>query len=150
MTPKWRIKMNRKSMEEKLDTLSDALFGLKEMFLQKTQGDQGDTSDKKKKDKHAGSSARGRSAGRTSNNSNSDTTVYQNALPRIDQESNQVQVDNKISFKKKSNRDSSSSEDRMDTSDEMLEFDIQHHDELNQRFISDCEEEAWHRKRGYP
>ena len=150
VTPKRRKKMDRKSMEEKLDTLSDALFGLKEMFLQKTLGDHSDMSDKKKKDKQTENSARDKSTDRTSNNSNSDTTVYQNALLRTDQELNEVQVDNEISFKKKANRDSSSSEDRMDTSDETLEFDAQHHNELNQRFISDYKEEAQCRKRGYP
>ena len=77
--------------------------------------------------------------------SNSETTVYHNALPRIDAEvCEEIPVDAEISFKKKKvNRDSSSSEDKIDTSDEMIDFEVEK-GELNQRFISDCNEEARH------
>ena len=83
--------------------------------------------------------------------SNLETTVYHNALPRIDAEVyEEILVDAEISFKKKKvNRDSSSSEDKIDTSDEMIDFEVEK-GELNQRFISDCNEEARHRKRSYP
>ena len=46
------------------------------------------------------------------------------------------QVDPEVSFRMKKHRESSSLEDQIDTSDELMEIDI------NEKFIADCETEA--------
>ena len=67
----------------------------------------------------------------------SDSTIYKNVLEKVDN-SNNVIVDQEISFKVNSKRDSSSSEDKfIDTSDEL--FDRM---DENEHFIADCEAEA--------
>ena len=68
---------------------------------------------------------------------NSDTTIYHNVLQRIENNDEEVQVDPEITFRK-NKRDSSSLEDKVDTSDEMIDMDL----EINQRFIADCVNEA--------
>ena len=61
-------------------------------------------------------------------------------LEKID--SHEVVVDPEITFKiddkSKEHRNSSSSEERIDTSDELMEVDL----DINDRFIADCKEEA--------
>ena len=77
--------------------------------------------------------------------SESVTTVYKNAVEKVDDSRPQplpVQfaVDSEITFNVKNNRDSTSSEERMDTSDELME--IEGELDVNERFIADCAAEA--------
>ena len=79
-------------------------------------------------------------------------TIYHNALNRVVEPYTWVEVDPEISFKnmgqvhtnqdfvEKANRDSSSSDEQIDTSDEMMEVggDVDIHD----KFIADCAAEA--------
>ena len=64
----------------------------------------------------------------------SDTTIYHNALDKTDVDIQQV--DPEVSFRMKKQRESSSSKDQIDTSDELMEIDI------NEKFISDCAADA--------
>ena len=88
--------------------------------------------------------------------STSATTIYQNVLQKVGQEqteqncleqANLMEVDSEVAFKltesivnvtEKPNRFSSSSEDQVDTSDELIEFDM----DINDRFIADCAKEV--------
>ena len=79
---------------------------------------------------------------------NSDTTIYNNALNQVGEDESE-DVDPEITFKQTEIsgndnrlRESSSSEDRIDTSDELMDVDVDVHD----KFIADCEMEA-NRKR---
>ena len=59
-----------------------------------------------------------------------------------------IQVDEEIAFKKSSvnkNRDSSSSDEKMDTSDEIADIEIELND-MNEHFIADCKQEAKRRR----
>ena len=70
---------------------------------------------------------------------NSETTIYHNVLNRVCSPEEKI-VDSEITFKinrkrlEMGRRDNTSSEDKNDTSDELMEVD----DELNSRFIADC------------
>ena len=144
----------RPSVEDRLDTLSDTLFGLKEMFMKRSlveeqQLDELSASGKKWK-KSVNSAGKAQPEGTSLN---SETTIYHNALNQISQEDCvQVPVDQEIGFKQpQSKYDSSSFEDRIDTSDEFMEIgeemDGNEQINLNCWFIADCEEEARCRRR---
>lgn len=76
--------------------------------------------------------------------SNSETTIYKNAVDQVldkgtdEQQYEHMEVDSEINFKLKRlpDRESTSSEDQIDTSDELLEVDI------SKQFIADCAAEA--------
>ena len=112
----------RDSMEQKLDTLSSSVHALQQMLL-KQQERESDNNKKKKEGKTD------RKQGKTDLlSSNSETMIYHNALNKISEcdqgdQGSTIQVDDEIAFHKDrvKNRDSSSSEDKMDTSDEMFE-----------------------------
>ena len=67
--------------------------------------------------------------------SNSETTIYQEALQMESEGDNEFKVDKEVSFKvtNQNKRVSSSSEDQVDTSDDMLDVD---------NFIADCANQA--------
>ena len=81
-------------------------------------------------------------------NTNSDTTKYKNALDSGINANENIDDDLEITFKvrqqpddefnKSVHRNSSSSEDRIDTSDELMEVDVN----INEQFIADCRAEA--------
>ena len=125
---------HRKSMENKIDMLSNSVLAMQNMMAQKgffgEPGTSGGSSHTAKKNNNQGNS--------TLLSSNSETTIYKNAVDKIqDMEVEQEYVDNEITFQHKSKRDSSSSEDkRVDTSDELVDYDI------NDQFIADCVQEA--------
>ena len=80
----------------------------------------------------------------------SDTTIYHNALEKIPVKEQEVVVDQEITFKvmplevvsTKQNRESSSSDKRIDTSDELMEIDEAVNIDFNEKFIADCVAEA--------
>ena len=77
--------------------------------------------------------------------SNSETTIYHNVLRQANE--NEVVVDPEITFRVEQNknlRNSSSSEDHIDTSDEVLEVEL----DINDKFIADCQAEEHRRKSG--
>ena len=122
-------------MEERLDSMSSALEVMKDFFLSSGMQEKGKNPGTPKC-RHGGGD-RG-----TSNtfSTNSETTIYRNVLEKVQPES---QVDREISFKisekgqgqgSMQQRDSSSLEDRIYTSDELMEID----DEIQNKFIADC------------
>ena len=86
--------------------------------------------------------------GKSHADNESETTIYHNAVPKFNdcqdqQEVNElnVNVDREISFKLRQNRDSSSSEERIDTSDEMMDIENNLCDP-HSSFIAECEAQA--------
>ena len=149
-------KKRRESLQAKLDDVSSTLKVMQEMMIKKgffhdeeqdKRSRKTDRQKKKKQDKHAS----GKSISNTSNAqcfSQSETTIYKEALvpegnnsvlqPPEDQESDKIEVvDKEISFHIK-RKDSTSSDDQIDTSDKLLDVD---------KFIADCQEDARRRSR---
>ena len=127
-------KSNRQSMEEmgeKIDTLSNALIGLKEMFMIKNSTEKGTT----------------RTGEVAVDSVSSEMTIYKNALQNLEQQipMQEVRVDSEITFNKRPGRDSSSSEEKIDTSDELIEMEVDLENDLNNQLISDAipEGEKW-------
>ena len=153
MKPKKRRK--RMSVEQQLETITDSLHVMQSMMIKKGFYD-------REPEKNAFLS-RGRNRGETSCTSGrkcksdqreydteSETTIYKNLLSKgkqssiedvdVDFDDLPVQIyvdDPEISFTVKNIRESTSSEDQVDTSDEAIELN-----ELNERFIADCAVEA--------
>ena len=146
---------SRVSMEQKIDSLSMSVQALQEMMLLQQQTSQAKgtkESVKPKKKKKEKSKSKDRDQGMPEHlTSNSDMTIYQNMLQKItdkDVEGSTIQVDEEIAFKKSSvnkNRDSSSSDEKMDTSDEIADIEIELND-MNEHFIADCKQEAKRRR----
>ena len=140
--------MKRDSVEQKIDTLSTTLSALQD-FMMKNVIPRGKAKDKKKnaermKVKPVG----GKNVPCELSQTNSETTIYHNVLDKIPtenqiQEFEEIQVDQEITFvnHKSKNRDSSSSEDRIDMSDELIEVDI------NEQFIVDCARDVENRQK---
>ena len=134
-------KSKRQSVEKHLDNMSSTLEVMKDFFLNQ-MGKNQEKEERKREQK-----------GKPQEliNSPSETTIYHDAIPR---ESDQIETDdleitfnfNKVDLSDGEGvkRDSTSSEERIDTSDEMME--IEGVDNLNDRFIADCEAEAKRRK----
>ena len=157
---KWKLKKKerRQSLENWLDTMSSVLLVVKDILMKNGLADS--TVPK------AGTSGTNKTnRGKQSNPSTSETTIYRNVLNKIDQSrdetwretENETIVDSEITFKVRQEecnhpppteqlemaldkkRDSSSSEDRMiDTSDELMDIDI----DFNDKFIADFQKEA--------
>ena len=66
----------------------------------------------------------------------SDTTIYNNILNKMPQREDEIQVDAEITFNRSKFRESSSSEDQIDTSDDLMETDV------NDKFIAECAAEV--------
>ena len=111
----------RRSMEDKIDSLSNSLKTLQSLIKEK-----GILDDKEKdglKSKERNKSKRGMVTNNTKgqdveNDVHSETMVYQNAVEF--EQGTEVVIDEEISFKRK-NRESSSLEDQVNTSDEIIE-----------------------------
>ena len=129
----------RQSIEEKLEQMSSTLEVMKEFFLSqnaKTTPTKGEGKSKNSTGKHF------------TQNTNSDTTIYKNALDSGINVTENIDDDPEITFKvqqqpddefnKSAHRNSSSSEDRIDTSDELMEVDVN----INEQFIADYRAEA--------
>ena len=131
-------------MESKIDSLSNSLQVLQEFMMKQQKEKQGNALVTVSKGKKTDKNSQSAKTGMVTEVSQSDMTIYQNFLEKIDDNNdgqiNEVQVDPEITFKKgkQTKRDSSSSEDHVDTSDDMIEMDV----DFNDRFIADCEQEA--------
>ena len=119
--------------------MSSTLLAMKELLVKSGITDKTDNQAGKKS-----SSKEKEGKGKVMSDARSETMVYENALNKVTEENDQI-VDSEITFciRESSNQDeqlnkreSSSSEDRIDTSDELLEV------ELNDNFIADCAAEA--------
>ena len=109
----------RKSMEDKIDKLSNAILIMQD-FIAKQKDNNGNDKIKKKSVKGKSSNEHNRQI----EASNSETTIYENALNKVTDEEGHVniEVDQEVSFKVKNINDSTSSEDKIDTSDELIEI----------------------------
>ena len=147
-------KDRRVSMEDKLDSLTSVVGNLQHLLIQ--QGVLGDPQKTKKvarQEREPSTPTRKRSMpkGKSAivnddqdieldkqgvNDSESETTVYKDAV-RCDRDNTDMieDMDTEITFNFKK-RDSSSSEDRIDTSDEMIKVDV------NDQFIAECRDAA--------
>ena len=117
-------------MEAKIDQLSNAVLVMQNMMT--TTGYIQDKESEKAK----------QSKGKTKNiaSTNSETMIYHDAVEKA---VTYKRVDPEISFKEKDkNRDSTSSEDKIDTSDNLMEVEV----DVNDRFIADCAAEAERQK----
>ena len=142
----------RQSVEDKLDTLSQAVTSLQSMMVKKGFFDSPakkvmhNTRKKKSANSKGGNTPKkGEKLGL--DGSNSETTIYQNAVEfmEVDTEYNVEKEkekgkfcdtdDPEITFKVRQ-RDSTSLEDQVNTSDELMEIDI------NEQFIAECAAEA--------
>ena len=133
------------------------LLAMKDLFMKKMESEE--TANKAK----AGNESQG-----NLNTSESDTTIYQNMLKKVTSTGEETIVDSEITFKNREplpnallgnndrqhkqtavceeHRFSSSSEEHVNTSDELMDVDL----DFNERFIADCEAEAKRRKCSYP
>ena len=134
---------HRQSVEDRLEKMSDTLLTMQDLIVKnrllQNNSQQAGSSKTSKADK----------GNVNLNSSDSDMTVYRKVLLKdSSNENNNEDEDPEITFKvdqeKINNRDSTSSEERIDTSDELMEvgMDI----EFNERFIADCAREAKRRQ----
>ena len=118
-------KNKRQSMKEKIDMISCALSSLQDIMLKKGFLEDGQSLEGKKLAK--GSTERGKDQADL-DNSVSETTIYRSAVEKEDNppiaEFEKVDVDSEITLKLKKLRDSTSSEEPIDTSDEMIDFEM--------------------------
>ena len=143
---------HRLSVEQRLNDMSDTLLFMKEMFLKNGLAKQNNPQESKE---IGGKSTKKGNAQVQSNESNSETTIYHSALVNLKeqwvkgdviQDSDDPEIEFNTQKKKKASgnkppqRDSSSSDERIDTSDELLEMEMDV--DINERFIADCEKSA--------
>ena len=118
----------RESVQDKLDKLSNALVQMQSMMVKRGMFDPPAGNSNNESNKFGD---------RNSKPSGSETTIYCNAVefrdPNIEQ--NDITEEREVPVVKEK-RDSTSSEDQVDTSDELIEFD--EHD----KFISECRREV--------
>ena len=154
-------KSQRSSLESRLDTMSSALLAVKDILVLNGLADpKGATKAKKDEKRNTGNSPVDESV----------TTIYQNALeqitdlddpdiaPEVTFRPKQLETDQQVDpinqnsnesiHESVRNRESTSSEDRIDTSDELLQLGDDM--DINDKFIADCAAEARRRKRSYP
>ena len=131
------VKKNRKrSVEAQLESMSSTLEVMRDFFLHQM------SSNKEVPVARREGNNRGKSSEQTID-SPSVMTIYNNALEKIAPD--EEMVDPEIVFKVNKvdkQRNSSSSEDRIDTSDELMDVEDPPNEMLNDRFIADCEREA--------
>ena len=126
-------------MKKKIDTLSDSLIALKEFMMTKLPSESTQRQEKELVTKKSS----GKQGKTDLNESISETTIYHNVLEKVVEE----QVDPEITFcTKPGKRDSSSSEDRVDTSDDMIDMEV----DINPCFIADCTADIDRCKRSFP
>ena len=131
--PKGKIQC--KSMEEKLDTLTNTLQVMQEMMIKKGFFEDG------KNDTAAKKTKKGKKSVNSHLGSGSDVTVYKNAVEFVEPVANETElrVDKDIVFKRRKERMSSSSEEPIDTSDEMFDAEI---NDMPGDFIAECFSDA--------
>ena len=137
----------RSSMEDKLDTLSVAVGNIQQMMVDKGFLNSNHNKEEAKKKGCKVNQTKDRSKGKdiTNGKKNSThneypnsgliTTVYHNAVRKVSENETVDVGDPEVTFNFKK-QDSSSSEDKIDTSNELIEMDV--HDQ----FISDCQAAA--------
>ena len=135
-------KQRRQRLQSKLDDVSSTLKIMQQMMVKKgffdeeEQPDQDGKLTEKTKRKPRGGKCDD-ATDSTQISSHSDTTIYREAV-RPESDTNRVEViDREISFNIK-RKESTSSEDQIDTSDELLDVD---------KFIADCQEDARRRSK---
>ena len=142
-------KSKRQSIEEmegKIDSLSSAFFEMKDIMKRVAQKEE--QPERKNTEQTRKRKIPGKDVAMTI--SNSDTTIYQNVLDKVNQPEFMA-VDSEIEFRSHNQvanaerRESSSSEDKIDTSDELMEVGVGV--DFNERFIADCAREAANSKR---
>ena len=133
-------KASRSSVEDRLDSMSNTLMAVQELLLKNgLAGDVATSKGDEKAKNNKPSKKRNSGVENTviSQDSSSEMTNYHNALEKINEASKEINVDPEITFKvvekldvtrKEKNRDSSSSEDRIDTSDEMIDAEVENAD----------------------
>ena len=143
-------KRKHKELEDKIENMSNTLEAMKEFFMKGAfQTSQGQNKPKAKQ----GSGDRedsGKAIEIANNNSNSDTTIYKKVQDRIETSDiddpeiilhmplNNTDRNEDIDRDQCNKRDSSSLEERVNTSNELMDVDLDIHD----KFIADCAEEA--------
>ena len=119
-------------MEEKIDNLSNALMAMQNIMVQS-----GMVTNEKKENNSAGSSKGENSA----LNTNSEMTIYQNAVQKDDNET--IEVDGGeviLNISKNKSFVNQSSNEQGDTSDELINVNV------TEQFIADCAAEAERRR----
>ena len=130
------------AMEDKIDKLSNSVLKMQEMLMKKGVLDTNDG--KKSNSKGSENKKRNKKKDNTGednsqmdvvdrNENESDMTIYHNILEKATKTGNDdIIVDKEISFKRSKLHDSTSSDEQIDTSDDLIDVDI------NQQFIADC------------
>ena len=127
------------SVEDCLDQLTNSVQAMQEMMMiQQTNQRQEDKDTRKMK--RSQTEEKKNEGNQTNDGNESDTTIYQNILNKTPQKE-EIRVDSEITFNETRMRDSTSSEDQINTSDELMDVDI------NEQFIAECATQA-ERKRG--
>ena len=132
---KQRKKSRRKSMQNQIETLTSTVLTMQDLITR--QG----LSPKENPTKHVRSEVhkvKGKQnlVNEVDEATNSEVTIYRSAV-RQDKSQNIEIVDPEVSFKiRENNNESSSSEEKIDTSDKLMEVDIP------EQFIADCERQA--------
>ena len=140
-------KKSRKRMEEKIDNLSNALMAMQNIMVQngilRNNGDQNAEAANKMKEKQhikTGKNDEVIEAGIPSiNNSSSETTVYENAVPEAAPST--VEIDGGeviLNLKRSKQGNNQSSDEQGDTSDELIN--------VTDQFTADCAAEAVRRR----
>ena len=145
-------KSYRRSMDEKLNSLTDSVKIMQEMMLQQQlqqqqlqakQQNQKESNqvDTPKKNRNSWPETKGNVE---NEGYESDTTIYHNILKKVTPKNKEIlRVDPEVSFRYSKANESSSSDEQINTSDEVTEMDV----DINEQFISDCNNAA--RKRTY-
>ena len=120
-------------MEKKIDSLSNSVKTMQEMLVQQNMESQQKKKLSSRKrlrsresDRRSKSRANEDNSGNESDEMGSDTTIYQNILQKSTQnvEDEMIEVDQEVSFRINGQNDSSSSDDQIiDTSKEMMDID---------------------------
>ena len=112
----------RMSVEDHLDQLTNSVQAMQEMMMiQQTNQRQGDKDTRKTK--RSQTEERRNEGNQTNDVNESDTTIYQNILNKTPQKE-EIRVDSEITFNKTGMRDSTSSEDQINMTDELMDVDI--------------------------
>ena len=130
-------KERRESMENKLDSLTSSVQVMQELMMRSGYAHQEPKPSTSSKPRDTGKNDSNQKESNLSDQTEalSETTIYKDAVHKQREEDNP-----EISFNFKNKRDSSSSEERIDTSNELMEIDV------NDQFIADCAKQAERQK----
>ena len=139
---KLKCKQARRSMEEKIDTLSSAVWAMQDIIMNKggmAENEENGAQPVKRWKSVTMAKSKAREGNAAISESN--TTIYQNALNKLSNanaDKSEVEVvDSEITFRRQPLHDSTSLDDQVDTSDDIID-----NDEMTNKFIADCEAEA--------